>query len=105
MPNRLTAVPSRPVPRLRGPGRLLYPVADLFMVLMLSRPASGSLRQTWVTPATLGLAVAIVLVCLVAAALLFAVATAGSITAGVVLLLVASGPASVAAVGCAQRRV
>ncbi|HYL70236.1 MAG TPA: hypothetical protein VEY89_02920, partial [Candidatus Dormibacteraeota bacterium] len=76
----------------------------LFMILMLSRPSSGSLRQTWVTPATLGLAVAIVLVCLLAAALLFAVGTAASIAAGVAVLLVAFGPASVAAVGCAQRR-
>ena len=40
----------------------LLPVADLFMGLMWSRPGGLSLRTTWVTPATLGLAVAVILV-------------------------------------------
>ena len=55
MPNRLTYVPSQPVP---APGRLAsaaLPLADGFMRLMLSHPASGTLRSTWVTPATLWL--------------------------------------------------
>lgn len=40
----------------------LLPLADLFMGLMWSRPGGLSLRTTWVTPATLALAVAVVLV-------------------------------------------
>ena len=40
----------------------LLPLADLFMGLMWSRPGGLSLRTTWVTPATLGLAVAVVIV-------------------------------------------
>ena len=40
----------------------LLPLADLFMGLMWSRPGGLSLRTTWVTPATLGLALAVMLV-------------------------------------------
>jgi hypothetical protein len=40
----------------------LLPLADLFMGLMWSRPGGLSLRTTWVTPATLGLAVAVVVI-------------------------------------------
>ena len=40
----------------------LLPLADLFMGLMWSRPSGLSLRTTWVTPATLGLALAVILV-------------------------------------------
>lgn len=40
----------------------LLPLADLFMGLMWSRPGGLSLRTTWVTPATLGLALGVVLV-------------------------------------------
>ena len=40
----------------------LLPLADLFMALMWSRPGGLSLRTTWVTPATLGLALAVILV-------------------------------------------
>ena len=36
-------------------------MADLFMGLMWSRPGGLSLRTTWVTPATLALAAAVVL--------------------------------------------
>ena len=39
----------------------LLPMADLFMGLMWSRPGGLSLRTTWVTPATLALAAAVVL--------------------------------------------
>ena len=38
----------------------LLPLADLFMGLMWSRPGGLSLRTTWVTPATLALAAAVV---------------------------------------------
>jgi hypothetical protein len=40
----------------------LLPLADVFMGLMWSRPGGLSLRTTWVTPATLGLALAVILV-------------------------------------------
>ena len=40
----------------------LLPLANLFMGLMWSRPGGLSLRTTWVTPATLGLALAVMLV-------------------------------------------
>jgi len=53
VPNRLTRVPTRAVPAApRGAGPL-YAVADAFMLVMLSRPETGSLRRTWVTPATI----------------------------------------------------
>jgi hypothetical protein len=39
----------------------LLPVADRFMALMWSRPGGLSLRTTWVTPATIGLGIAVVL--------------------------------------------
>lgn len=37
----------------------LLPVADLFMGLMWSRPGELSLRSTWVTPATIWLALGV----------------------------------------------
>jgi hypothetical protein len=54
------------VPRLPGPVQLLFPVADAFMIAMVSRPATGSLRTTWVTPATRWLSAAAALIALVA---------------------------------------
>jgi len=38
----------------------LLPAADRFMALMWSRPGGLSLRTTWVTPATIGLGLAVV---------------------------------------------
>jgi hypothetical protein len=38
----------------------LLPVADRFMALMWSRPGGLSLRTTWVTPATIGLGLAVI---------------------------------------------
>lgn len=38
----------------------LLPLADGFMALMWSRPGGLSLRTTWVTPATIGLGLAVV---------------------------------------------
>ena len=40
----------------------LLPLADRFMALMWSRPGGLSLRTTWVTPATIGLSLAVVAV-------------------------------------------
>ena len=44
----------------------LLPLADLFMAVMLSRPHGLTLRRTWVTPATLTLALGVLLLGLTA---------------------------------------
>lgn len=49
---------DRGFPPLSRAQRILLPVADAFMVAMLSRPPSGSLRTTRVTTASIGLATA-----------------------------------------------
>lgn len=104
--NPLTRVPDRPVPALPGWVRPLVPLADVFMVLMVSRPRSGSLARTWVTPATLQLCVALVVGGLLCALL----AAGGELRGGVAvaldagLLLVCVGAGAVALVGIAQRR-
>src|SRR5919197_23741 len=62
VPNRFTRVPERPVPHLP---RIVLPVvvlADVFMAAMASRPATGSLRRTWVTPGTLELCIVLTVV-------------------------------------------
>ena len=104
----LTSVPAEPPPAPRGAARRVLPIADMFMVVMLSRPASGSLATTWVTRATtllaslcLAAAVALVAVLLAGAthwpAALVAVALAGCIAFG-------AGAAAVIAVAVTQRR-
>lgn len=80
------------------------PVADLFMVLLLSRPATGSLRDTWVTPATLVLSVASGSTSV--ACLAPAVACLGGgwrVAVTLALALFAVGSFCVALVGLAQR--
>jgi hypothetical protein len=62
----MTRTPAGPVPRAPRPVLLLVPLADLFMIAMVSRPATGSLRTTWVTPATRWLCVAAALIALLA---------------------------------------
>lgn len=82
----------------------MVPPADLFMVLLLSRPATGSLRTTWVTPATLALSVATGLtsiVCLAPA--LASLGGALRVVVALALALFAAGSLCVAAVGLAQR--
>jgi hypothetical protein len=104
MPNLLTRVPTTEVPPLPAPLSDVIAVADLFMVLMLSRPTSGSLRTTWVTPATLVLTVGTALVsavCLVVA--VSGLSWVGRLAAGVGLGMIAAGSASIAVVGLAQR--
>jgi hypothetical protein len=59
-----------PLPPLDGLQRLLLPVADGFMVVMLSRPPSGTLRTTRVTLPTIGLSFATLVVAAAMAALL-----------------------------------
>jgi hypothetical protein len=79
-------------------------IADCFMVAMLSRPSKGSLRRTWVTPATLWLALATTLGLIVGLWLdIVQLNGALRIMAGIGLLCIAAGSAVVAAVGVAQR--
>lgn len=95
------------MPDLPAGARLALQAADLFMVLMVSRPATGSLRSTWVTPATLQLTIAVALVGLPLGAWLALSRVAGgpvlSVLLGIVVILLAAGALSVAIVGIAQR--
>ncbi len=108
MPNRWTRVPDGVPPAPPWWGAVVLPVADIFMWAMLSRPATGSLRVTWVTPATLlltlaaaALAVALLVVC----ALQLASGEGWPPLAGVVACAaIAAGCSAVALVGAAQRR-
>ena len=108
MANVFTAVPPQAPPPLSGPARAVLPLADLFMIAMWSRPATGSLDKTWVTPATLALAagcvagVVVVLVALVAGAVHWPSAIGAIVAVGCTALGV--GAASVLTVGVDQRR-
>ncbi len=106
MSNRFTRVPPGPAPVLPGVIRLFIPPADLFMLAMISRPETGSLRTTWVTPASLVLASVVGAVSLPLGLLALSDSThAGllGIAIGVLLLGMGVGAASVAVVGIAQR--
>jgi hypothetical protein len=99
VPNRFTRVPERPVPHLP---RIVLPVvvlADVFMAAMASRPATGSLRRTWVTPGTLELCIVLTVVGLPLS--LFLVRLNAAL--GVLLLILTVGACSVAVVGVSQR--
>src|SRR5271166_6506431 len=52
MSNRLTHVPDGEPPNLPSVLQPVVFIADAFMFLMASRPRTGSLQHTWVTPAT-----------------------------------------------------
>ena len=108
MPNRFTRVPETPAPELHGIGRAAVPIADAFMVALASRPTSGSLRTTWVTPATLWMSSAGAVGAVALAVLLItgALGPASSIVlvGAAICLLFAVGAASVALVGLQQRR-
>jgi hypothetical protein len=107
MANRMTRVPDRPVPLLPRWVRPAIPPADLFMLVMVSRPRTGSLGRTWVTPATLQMCVALVATCLLCCGLAASRAVRGdrvAIGLGAGLLLVTVGAGAVALVGLAQRR-
>lgn len=107
MANLLTAVPADPPPAPRGAARRLLPVADLFMVVLLSRPPAGTLAATWVTRATLLLAAGCVVAPIVLVSAL--VAGLGRWPAALVALAVAgsaalaAGAVSVLTVGLDQR--
>jgi hypothetical protein len=108
VPNRWTRVPDGQPPPPTGWGAAALPVADLFMRAMLSRPATGSLRATWVTPATLLLCAATAVgAALVLVACAVGLARGGgwpAATGTAVCAAIAAGSAAVAAVGLAQRR-
>lgn len=104
VPNVFTRVPAEPVPRLPMWCTAVVPVADLFMTLIVSRPATGSLRNTWVTPATLVLSVATGLTSIVCLALVLPGLSWGwRVAVTFVLALFAVGSLCLAAVGLAQR--
>jgi hypothetical protein len=84
-------------------------VADLFMGLMWSRPGGLSLRTTWVTPATLGLAVAVILVVGLPGlgAAVYGIANRQLLVAvgGLIAMALGIGAAAVALYGIRQRRL
>jgi hypothetical protein len=108
MANVFTAVPPQPPPPLRGAAKQLLPFADIFMLALWSRAATGSLAKTWVTPATLLLALAscagvvFVLVALVAGAVQWPSAVEAIVA--VACTAFGTGAASVVAVALDQRR-
>jgi hypothetical protein len=104
MANRLTQIPTQPVPQLRGPVRALIPLADVFMIAMVSRPSTGSLRNTWVTPATRWLTAVAALLGLVAVITLRPAHVWLAIIEVVVLAFVIAGSTAVALVAFSQDR-
>lgn len=103
-----TRVPKEAPPLDAWQLRLL-PLADLFMALMWSRPGGLSLRTTWVTPATLGLAVTVILVVGVPGlgAIAYGVANRQLLVGagGLVAAALGVGAATVALYGIRQRRL
>ena len=103
-----TRVP-RDAPPLDSWQLRLLPLADLFMGLMWSRPGGLSLRTTWVTPATLGLAGAVILVVGLPglAAIAYGVAYGQwlFVFGGLVAAVLGVGAAAVALYGIRQRRL
>jgi hypothetical protein len=108
MPNLFTKVPDAPVPPPGSLGSAVLPVADLFMLAMFSKPPSGTLRTTWVTPSTYFMTIGTSIGALVIAGLLLSGVigriTTISIVGVVICLLFAVGAGSVAFVGGGQRR-
>ena len=99
--------PSQHLPPLDGVQRLLLPVADGFMLLMLSRPPTGTLRTTRVTSASIALAILTFCVAgTIAASLAAAAGRLGPLLLLPALLLavLALGSASLALYGLRQRR-
>ena len=79
MPNVFTRVPDSPVPPPSGFGSAVIPVADAFMIAMFSKPKSGTLRTTWVTPSTYWMTLATFLGAVIIAGLLLS-GLIGSVT-------------------------
>jgi len=99
-------VPHPDLPFDRVQARLL-PVADLVMVLMLSRPASGTLRDTRVTIVTIYLAAAtgVISMGLAGLAVLLGLGAGAHpwLLAAPLLLLLGAGCADLAVYGIRQR--
>lgn len=87
----------------------LLPIADRFMALMWSRPGGLSLRTTWVTPATIGLAVAVIVALGLPGlgAIAFGIANQQILLTlgGLLAAALGSGAAAVAVYGVRQRRL
>ena len=99
--------PPDVLPPLDSLQRLLLPVADRFMLVMLSRPPTGTLRTTRVTAVSIGLGIVTFGVSGTIAALLVAVAGRLGLLLLVPALLLAGlavGAASLALYGLRQRR-
>lgn len=109
MANIFTRVPDVPVPPTGRLGTAVLPVADAFMIAMFSKPASGTLRTTWVTPSTFWMTVLACAGAIVIGALLLSGSigkvTTISLIGTLVCLLFAVGAGAVAVVGFAQQRV
>jgi hypothetical protein len=99
-------MPDPPVPFDALQARLL-PVADLVMLLMISRPPSGTLRDTRVTIVTIYLALSVAVVALGLAILALVLGVGahalGWLAAAVALLALGAGCADLAAYGIRQR--
>jgi hypothetical protein len=108
MPNRFTRVPDSPAPQPGPLGSAVLPVADFFMLAMFSKPASGTLRTTWVTPSTYWMTVGTSIGALVIAVLLLSGVigriTTLSIVGVLICLFFAIGAGAVAVIGGGQRR-
>jgi hypothetical protein len=99
--------PPEALPPLDSLQRLLLPVADAFMLLMLSRPPTGTLRTTRVTAATIWLAIVTVGIAgTISTLLLTAVGHLGPLllVPALPLAVLALGSASLALYGLRQRR-
>jgi uncharacterized membrane protein len=97
---------DRELPPLNLAQRILLPVADAFMVAMLSRPPSGSLRTTRVTAVSIGLGTAAFIVFGVFGGVLLVRAGEQPLRwlAAVLLLAFALGSGALALYGLLQRR-
>jgi hypothetical protein len=87
----------------------LLPIADRFMALMWSRPGGLSLRTTWVTPATIALAAAVIVAVGLPGlgAIVYGIANRQILLTlgGLVAAVLGVGAAAVAVYGVRQRRL
>jgi hypothetical protein len=90
-------------PRLDPLQRVLLPVADGFMILMLSRPATGSLRTTRVTTVSIALGALAFIAFGVAGAVVGLQGGVVLLVVAVLLELLALGSLSLAVFGLLQR--
>ena len=106
MANVFTAVPGHRPPPPVGAAKRLLPIADIFVRSLVSRPATGTLATTWVTPATLGLSAAGVVASLLVVAALVVGQWPGPlvVVVSVLALCFGLGAGSAVVVGVGQRR-